>query len=186
MSREEKIRLIKLVAGHEINRLTGYVDLMRRKDVCLKLYADLSLLSPQRIYPSLLKQKVEEISRLFNNLKEYVSCEMIDTSRLAYGKLLAVYEGVAHLAIKEKFKVRDVFWNKGLRFGREVPALLVYRKRDDKLIDVYPKRLGFQRALLITEIKDFVILIMKLKQKDATSEREVIDIILRIRKWDQK
>jgi len=71
-----------------------------------------------------------------------INTEVIETSSLAEEELAEAYLEVVRLAVSKKYRIRRVFGTKHTsmsRFGKEVPALLVYEDTIKELSDVYPR-----------------------------------------------
>jgi hypothetical protein len=71
-----------------------------------------------------------------------VDVEIIDTSKLSERARKKVYDTVIPLAAARKYSIRRVFGTKhqsGIRFGVEVPALLVYEENAGQPTDIYPR-----------------------------------------------
>ena len=82
-----------------------------------------------------------------------VSAETIEISTMAEEKLSNLYSEATLPAVFKKYHVRQVFGSKrnsGFRFGKQVPALLVYEPGNKYPSDVYPHRNG-DRIVTIRE-----------------------------------
>jgi hypothetical protein len=72
-----------------------------------------------------------------------VNSTIIDTFKMDDAERKAIYESLIPLAISKKYKIRTVFGTKhetGIRFGIQVPALLVFKQRIRAPVNVYPHR----------------------------------------------
>ena len=86
-----------------------------------------------------------------------VECEIIDTALLSEHEIKQVYMSIIPLAEAKKHSIRRVFGTKhqsGIRFGVQVPTLLVYGGVEHNLIDVYPRMEG---RLDYVTIRDYLI-----------------------------
>lgn len=102
----------------------------------------------------------EEALELLSHLKgKGISVKTIDTSKLSKEELREVYFGKAYiLSIRKHIGIRRVFGTRqqggGPFFGKEVPALLVYKRGEEYPSNVYPhQKRG--RGSVVT-IKDFL------------------------------
>lgn len=129
-------------------------------------------------------RKDPRIVRLLKNLdSKKIDYEIIDTDKISIQELEKHYRAAAHLALTEKwFKVREIF--DGLAgFGKRIPALLVYRKDGDFLIDVYPKESSFDHfaPIFINSIERFLRFLSKLAElrgrKSIVSRSELETIV---------
>ena len=71
-----------------------------------------------------------------------IHTEIVDASCMPEEQIQSAYAEAIPLAVSRKFRIRRVFGTKhqsGSRFGKEVPALLVYKGEQEKLIDIYPR-----------------------------------------------
>ncbi|MFC1902845.1 hypothetical protein ACFLX4_02095 [Chloroflexota bacterium] len=74
--------------------------------------------------------------------KKDIPTEIVDVNCMPEEQIQNAYAEAIQLAVSRKFMIRRVFGTKhrsGFRFGKEVPALLVYEGEQEKLIDVYPR-----------------------------------------------
>ncbi|MFC1897810.1 hypothetical protein ACFLX8_04530 [Chloroflexota bacterium] len=70
-----------------------------------------------------------------------ISNEIIDTSCITREEIKEVYSEAFCASISKKLAIRKIFGSKnrsGFRFGREIPALLVYEESGQHPVDVYP------------------------------------------------
>jgi hypothetical protein len=175
---EKATKILETSFGTEIDHLMVYIRLFRTGNLQLRLYINSRWIdSPFKPW---LGQKIKNILKLLKCLRRKIAYEIVDTRKLTYRELLREYEYAAHQAIKRKFKVREVFWDSRLKFGDEVPALLVYNKNGNVLIDVYPK----EGLILMKEIEDFLHFMAEAKKmlegKDNISRKELVETIV---KW---
>ena len=73
--------------------------------------------------------------------KRGITTEIIDTVSLTAQELHEAYSGAILPSISKKHAIRRIFGSKarsGFRFGKEVPALLVYGDGEQHPVDVYP------------------------------------------------
>lgn len=102
----------------------------------------------------------EKALEILSSLKgKGISVKIIDTSELSKEELREVYFGKAYiLSIRKHIGIRRVFGTRrrggGPFFGKEVPALLVYKGREEYPNNVYPhQKRG--RGPVVT-IRDFL------------------------------
>ena len=93
--------------------------------------------------------------------KRGISTEIIDTTSLPQCELKRAYEEAIFPAIARKYQIRKIFGTKhisGFRFGKEVPALLVYDKLQQHPTDVYPhaEKQGDSLIPLTVTINEFL------------------------------
>lgn len=143
----------ELVEPYVRGEIHEYLWSVRNKDIFFRLYFD-------REYSERWKKgafgyaRYERISGILSLLdylkKEGLDYEVKDTSRISFGELKHAYRDVAHLALEKKIRVADAFSgaSRGSLFGKFVPALLVYRKANEDLIDVAPKESSFLKPLI--------------------------------------
>jgi len=86
----------------------------------------------------------KEALELLKKLKEEgkIEIEFIDTSKLSDEKRMEAYFKATAVAVIRKYKIRKVFGSRiksGVFFGKEVPALLVYKEKEGLLQDIYPR-----------------------------------------------
>ncbi len=89
--------------------------------------------------------------------KRGIPTEIVDVSRMPKEQIQNAYAEAIPLAVSRKFRIRRVFGTKhqsGSRFGKEVPALLVYNGEQEELIDIYPR---IEEQYRIVTICDFFI-----------------------------
>jgi hypothetical protein len=85
-----------------------------------------------------------EVPGLLENLRQRgIQVDVRNTGEMTEEERQAAYRKAVAVAIKSKYKIRQVFGSRrrggGLHFGKEVPALLVYQERGDpNAQDVYP------------------------------------------------
>ena len=86
---------------------------------------------------------LEEVPGLLKRARQYgIEVEEVDFSKRGEEERKALYEQAAMAAASARFEIRRIFGSRrrgyGLYFGREAPALLVYRGEDKFPAEVYP------------------------------------------------
>jgi len=119
----------------------------------LKLYFD----SSRDILSSDGNKGFSEVFRLLKRLKKEkkIAFEVIDTKGFSKEYLLDTYSKAIIPSVLNKFKIRQIFGSRrrsGSFFGKEVPALLVYKEEENQPEDVYPHEVKGR----IIPIKDFL------------------------------
>ncbi|WP_322802634.1 hypothetical protein [Thermoflexus sp.] len=100
---------------------------------------------------------LEEVPGLLERARQHgIEVEEVDLSRRGEAERRALYEQAAMAAVRGRFEIRRIFGSRrrgyGPDFGREVPALLVYRGEDGFPAEVYPCR----RRGRVMPIRDFL------------------------------
>jgi hypothetical protein len=121
------------------------------------MYFELYYDSTNEILETEENKGFKEALELLKKLKEEgkIEIEFIDTSKISDEKRMDVYSKVAALAAIQKYRIRQIFGSRrksGVFFGKEVPALLVYKEKGGLLQDICPRE---ERGKIIT-IKNFL------------------------------
>ncbi|GBC78033.1 hypothetical protein HRbin08_01519 [bacterium HR08] len=107
-----------------------------------------------------------EVPRLIEEVRQKgIEVEIMDTGKMSEGERREAYEKAAVLAVRKKYRVRQVFGSRrygyGPDFGKGVPALLVYKEKGDQYPeDVYPH----EREGKIFTIKEFLEQLLKAEE----------------------
>jgi hypothetical protein len=109
--------------------------------------------------------------------KQSIDTEIIDTLHLTKEELNTIYGSVIQLAVSKKHSIRRVFGTKhqsGIRFGVQVPALLVYEHDLESPIAIYPHeekdKVGWYDAITINQ---YLLSLLRIK---GVSNTERLDI----------
>jgi hypothetical protein len=87
--------------------------------------------------------------------------EIVDVDSITEAELKKAYEEAMIPAIAKKCPIRRIFGSKvrsGYRFGKEVPALLVYEENNDKPTDIYPHIINrfFDYTTIDSYLRNFI------------------------------
>ena len=83
-----------------------------------------------------------------------IPTEIVDVNNIPEEERGRAYSEIIPLAVSKKFRIRRVFGTKhesGSRFGKEVPALLIYDGEPKYLVDVYPRIEEQDRVVTIAD-----------------------------------
>lgn len=75
--------------------------------------------------------------------KRGIATELVDTATFSDEDIKTIYNEAVIAAVAKKHKIREVFGTKrrsAIRFGKGVPALLLYEDVSQSPIDVYPHK----------------------------------------------
>jgi len=95
---------------------------------------------------------VEDLLKFLN--RKGITIEIINMDSLSEADVLKAYSDAVIPSVFKKFGIRRIFGSRrrsGWLFGREVPALLVYKESHDHPIDVYPHDEGQGRIRTVRE-----------------------------------
>jgi hypothetical protein len=105
---------------------------------------------------------LELVKRYFSKLEQYgIPCELLDIANKSQDEIYKIYSEAIVPSVMKKVGIRRVFGSKrqsALLFGKQVPALLIYR--NEEVDDVYPqfKKWAGHKELVTIEkyLEDFL------------------------------
>ena len=122
------------------------------------MYIELYFDPTCQIFAGPVNEGFSEALHLMEELRRKgIEVEIRDTGKMSEEERQKAYWKVIGPTVRKKYSVRQVFGSRrrggGPHFGKEVPALLVYREKGDQYPeDVYPH----QKEGKILTIKEFV------------------------------
>ncbi len=100
---------------------------------------------------------LNRVLELLGKLEEIgVGCDRVSTDGWPEERLHEAYSAATIPVIRKKHRVRQIFGTRtssGDFFGRQVPALVVYKGSTDRAVDVFPHEEGPVRVEIVDYLK---------------------------------